>query len=241
MVTSGPPLEDEIRLLQESLLEMATCADTMVAAAVEALMTGNQNLVQDVVQRDDTVDRFDLDIESRCLRLIAGYQPVARDLRVIGTALKVSTDIERIADYAVDIARISHRLTLAHEIYRPLVDFPRLTQLSRAMLRDSLQAFIHQDLDLVTTVIQADDAVDALYDEMHARLTEVLTRDTTRAMLALNLLFAAQYMERISDHVVNIAERVCFIETGELKQVPLGSSAPSPSGPELPPLSPPTN
>jgi phosphate transport system protein len=224
-------LRHETRLLEESLLEMATCADTMVAAAVESLMTGNQELMQDVLSRDDTVDRFDLDIESRCLRLIASYQPVAEDLRVIGTALKVSTDIERIADYAVDIAKIGGRLVQAHAIYRPLVDFPRLTQLSRNMLHDSLRAFIDRDLNLVNKVIRDDDAVDALYHEMRIRLTDILTRDTTRAMLALNLLFAAKYMERIGDHVVNIAERVCFIITGELKQVPLGRIVPIDPGP----------
>jgi phosphate transport system protein len=219
MAMPCPSVHDKIGLLQESLLEMATCADAMVASAIEGLMTGNIEMMQDVIDRDDTVDRLDIDIESECLGLIAGYQPVAYDLRIIGAALKVSTDIERIADYAVDIARIGQRLTQAQEIYRPLIDLPRLTRLSRAMLHDALQAFIHHDLVLVDKVILADDDVDALYHEISLRLIDLLTHDAGRALLALHLLFAAKNLERISDHVVNIAERVSFIETGKLKSV----------------------
>jgi phosphate transport system protein len=231
----GASLQEEIRLLQENLLEMATCADTMVASAVESLMTGDLELMQNVVQRDDTVDRFDLDIESRCLRLIAEHQPVSRDLRMIGSALKVSTDIERIADYAVDIAQIGRRLAQVQVIYRPLVDFPRLSRLSRAMLYDALKAFIDHDLILVNAVIQADDAVDALYHEMRIRLTDILTRDTRRSMLALNLLLAANCMERIGDHVVNIAERVCFIATGQPKPK-VAAATPTVDAPHYQPL-----
>ena len=222
MASAHVAFADEIGLLQDNLLEMATCADTMVAAAVEAFMNGDLDQMQDVERRDDTVDRLDLEIENKCLCLIARHQPVARDLRVIGTALKVSTDIERIADYAVDIAKIGRRLALAQEIYYPLVDLQRLTLLSRIMLHDALNAFVHHDLALVEQVIQADDAVDKLYHDMRTRLTDILVEGSHRALLALNLLLAAQYMERISDHVVNIAERVCFIETGALKQVEIG-------------------
>ncbi len=209
----------ELGSLQEKMLEMATCADNMVGLSVEALMTGDLSLVQEVIHTDDSVDQMDLDIEALCLRLIATQQPVARDLRVIGSALKIITDIERIGDYAVDIAKIGRRLVRAHEVYQPLVDLPRLTILSRTMLHDALQSFILHDLDLVDSVIRADDAVDALYHNMRAHLTQSLSEHKPRALLALNTLFAAKYLERISDHVVNIAERVCFIETGDLKRM----------------------
>lgn len=218
--------EAELGVLQDKMLEMATCADTMVALAVEALITGNTDMVRDVVRRDDTVDQLDLEIEGLCLRLIATQQPVDRDLRVIGTALKVITDIERIGDYAVDIAKIGRRLVRAREIYRPIVDLPRLTQLSRTMLYEALQAFVHHDLDLVEKVIGSDDAVDALYHSMRSHLTQTLVQEPGRGLLALNVMFAAKYLERISDHVVNIAERVSFIETGELRQVSLGALHP---------------
>lgn len=211
--------EQELRGLQDMMLEMATIADAMVESAVEGLMAGDLDLIEDVIRRDDVVDRYDLEIENKCLLLIATQQPVARDLRIVGTALKAITDVERIADYAVDIAKIGRRLARAQVLYRPLVDLPRLAQLSRAMLHDALQAFIRHDLDLVDKVIHDDDAVDSLYHQMRDRLTRVVIAEPAQSYLALNIMFAAKYLERVSDHVVNIAERVCFIETGVLKQL----------------------
>jgi phosphate transport system protein len=219
MSSTCEPFEQQINALQEKMLEMATFADAMLESAIETLMTGDLDKIKEVIRRDDVVDSLDLQIENTCLLLIATQQPVARDLRVIGTALKAIADIERIGDYAVDIAKIGRRLARAHEIYRPLVDIPRLGQLTRAMLHDALQAFVHHDLDLVGKVILDDDAVDQLYHQMRSHLTEIITTEPGHSFLALNLLFAAKYMERVCDHVVNIAERVCFIETGELKQL----------------------
>lgn len=209
---------EEITGLQEKILEMATCADFMISASIESLMSGDLERIRAIVSQDDTVDNFDIEIEMKCLNLIATQQPVARDLRVIGTALKIITDIERIADYAVDIAKIGRRLARGGEIYQPLVDLPRLTSLTRAMMHDALQAFVHHDLELVEKVIQDDDAVDNLYHQMRDDLTRIV-QENNRSVLALNLMFAAKYLERVSDHIVNIAERVYFIEKGVLHQL----------------------
>ncbi len=209
---------EEISRLQEKILEMAVCADSMLAASVDSLISGDLEQIRSVVSQDDIVDNFDIEIEMKCLNLIATQQPVAHDLRVIGTALKVITDIERIADYAVDIAKIGRRLARKGEIYHPLVDLPLLTSLTRAMMHDALQAFVHHDLDLVEKVIQDDDAVDNLYHQMREDLTTVI-QENNRSVLALNLMFAAKYLERVSDHIVNIAERVYFIEKGVLHQL----------------------
>ena len=189
----------------------------MIASSVDALIRGDVVKAKEVVNQDDVVDELDLEIEHLCLRLIATQQPVAHDLRVIGSALKVITDIERIADYAVDIAKIGRRLAKAETLYRPLTDLPRLTQLSRGMLRDALQAFVNRDLALVEKVIRDDDDVDDLYHQMRLTLTHTIQNEPTHGLLAMNTLFAAKYLERVSDHVVNIAERVYFIETGALK------------------------
>lgn len=213
--------ESEISTLQEKMLEMATCADAMLASAVQALIQGDLDSIQEVLRQDDIVDRLDLEIEHSCLMLIATQQPVAHDLRLIGTALKVITDIERFGDYAVDIAKIGRRLVRAGALYQPLVDLPRLTHLTRTMLHDALQAFVNHDLETVDKVIRDDDAVDYLYHQMRDDLTQIILKEPARSYLALNLMFAAKYLERASDHVVNIAERVSFIETGELKQLSL--------------------
>lgn len=209
--------DQELSTLQHKILEMATCADEMVSRAVQALIEGDLKLAEEVVEQDDIVDQFDVDIEHKCLILIAQQQPVARDLRLIGTALKIITDIERIGDYAVDIARIAQRLARAEEFYRPIADLPRLTELTRMMLHDALQAFVQHNLDLVDKVIRDDDAVDDLYRTIRNQITHILATEQGRGILALNVMFAAKYLERVSDHSVNIAERVQFIETGDLK------------------------
>lgn len=224
MMVTRSIFNEQLEALQERILEMATCADAMVGDAVHSLMSGDTELAREVVRRDASVDKIDLDVESACLRLIVTQQPVAHDLRVIGTALKAITDIERIGDYAVDIAKIGRRLSKSGASYRPLVDLPRLTQLSREMLRDALQAFVRRDMQLVDRVIQSDDAVDRLYHEMRALLINKMGEDPDSSVLAINVLFAAKYLERISDHVVNIADRVRFMETGELKQTPMWAS-----------------
>ena len=217
MSTTRLHFEQELNALQHSILEMATCADEMLSRAVQALIEGDMRLADAVVAQDDIVDQYDVDIEYKCLMLIAQEQPVARDLRIIGTALKVITDIERIGDYAVDIAHIAQRLTRSEEFYRPIVDLPRLTELTRKMLYDALQAFVHHNLDLVDKVIRDDDAVDDLYHLIRNQITQIMVTEHGRGLLALNVMFAAKYLERVSDHIVNIAERVAFIETGDLK------------------------
>lgn len=219
MVALRVHFNQEIGALQENILEMATCADAMLASAIDALMTGNLERIKEVVRQDDVIDELDLAIEQKCLTLIATQQPVARDLRIIGTALKIITDIERIGDYAVDIAKVGRRLARSQTLYIPLVDLPRLAMLTRAMLHDALHAFVYHDLALVSKVVGDDDEVDKVYHQMRDDLTRVILQDTAHAYLALNVLFAAKYLERISDHVVNIAERVNFIETGELRQL----------------------
>jgi phosphate transport system protein len=220
MTATRTRFEQELAMLQEKILEMATCADVMVAAAVEGLIRGDLDTLEGVILRDDSIDILDLEIENQCLHLIATQQPVGEDLRIIGTALKVITDIERIGDYAVDIAKIGRRLARNQELYFPLVDLPHITELSRKMLHDALQAFVHHDLDLVAKVISDDDAVDALYHKMRDDLTQTLMQDNARSYLCISLLFAAKSLERIGDHIVNIAERVSFIETGVLPSHP---------------------
>ncbi len=220
MTASRTRFDQDIKALQEKILEMATCADTMVAHAVEGLLSGELNQLESVILLDDTVDILDLEIEHQCLYLIATQQPKDTDLRIIGTALKVITDIERIGDYAVDIAKIGRRLVRGQQLYHPLIDLPHLAHLSRSMLNEALQAFVHHDLVLVAKVIGDDDAVDNLYHQMRDTLMQSMMQDNTHNYLTVNLLFAAKYLERISDHVVNIAERVNFIETGVLPSHP---------------------
>jgi phosphate transport system protein len=168
---------------------------------------------------------MDADIEAQCLRLLALQQPLASDLRFIGSALKVITDIERIADHAVDIAKVARRMGDEGLFYKPLVDIPRLGKMTTAMLHDALEAFVHQDMDRVNTVIAGDDSVDDLYRQMRADLSRILQEDPSNVLTASHLLFVAHYLERICDHCTNIAERVAYMETGRVLRAPHGGNS----------------
>jgi phosphate transport system protein len=208
--------DDELGELRVRLLEMGTAAEEIVRDAIIALTTQDMALAATIIPRDDAVDRMDVEIEAMCLRLMARQQPLAADLRLIGTALKVITDIERIGDHGVDISRVAQRME-REMVYKPLVDIPRLGELARAMLHDSLEAFIHRDLNMVEKVLRDDDVVDALYARMRRELQDVMQNDPTSVMQASYLLFVAHYIERMCDHCCNIVERVAFMETGRLR------------------------
>jgi phosphate transport system protein len=214
--------EHEIADVSLRVLEMGAAAEEIVRDSIVALTTQNASLAATIMPRDDEIDRLDIEIEAMCLRLLVREQPVAADLRLIGTALKIITDIERIGDHGVDIARVAQRLS-GDLVYKPLVDIPRMGDLARAMLHDSLEAFVHRDLDLVHRVIAADDAVDDLYARMKTDLHAVMQRDSNSVLQASHLLFVAHYIERIADHCCNIAERVGFLQTGRTPIYPAGA------------------
>ena len=206
--------DEELLDVRARLLRMGVAAEEMVRDAVAALVRPDLRLAAGILPRDDAVDRMDADIEARCLRLLALQQPLASDLRFIGSTLKVITDIERIGDHAVDIAKIARRMADEGVFYRPLVDVPRLGAMTGAMLHAALEAFVHHDMARVDEVIAGDDAVDDLYRSMRADLRGTMQRDPSSVVQASHLLFVAHYLERICDHCTNIAERVAFMETG---------------------------
>jgi phosphate transport system protein len=210
--------QDEISEIRRLLLEMGSQVDVMVGQAMDALTTQNIALAEEILAHDDEVDDLDVRIESECMRLIALQQPLARDLRIIGTALKVITDLERIGDHAVDIAKVARKLA-RHSFYKPLVDLPKMTVIVRQMLHDALAAFVDNDLDLVEQVVNADDSVDDLFHRIRDELHEAMQRDAHLVVQASYLLFVAHYLERIADHTVNIAERVHYVETSTLAQL----------------------
>ncbi len=206
---------DEIR---RSLLEMGTTVDTMVAQATQALSDQDVDLAEQVIANDDSVDAMDLEIEAICMRLIALQAPVARDLRLLGTAMKVITDLERIGDHAVDIAKVARKLS-SDQFFKPLVDIPKMSRAVREMLRNSMTAFVNHDLVLVDRVVEADDEIDSQFHRLRDELHQHMRSDSSLVVQASYLLFVAHYLERIADHTVNIAERVYFVETGNLAQL----------------------
>lgn len=218
MLMTRQAFDVELQTLETKLLAMASLAESMVADSVDALMKRDMAIVEKVLQTDDEVDEMDIDIEHHCLRLLALQQPMASDLRIIGTAMKMITDIERIGDYAVDIAKAARKVQTEPD-HVSLIDIPKLAQSARKMLRESIEAFVKRDLELVLQVCEEDDLVDQLYRQMRAQLHEIMQQDSSKVVYGSWLLLVAHYIERIADHSVNIAERVWFMEKGQLEHL----------------------
>ena len=210
--------EDRLNGLLENVLRMGAAVEEMVAKAIDALRHGDVEAGQTLERLDDTVDHYNLDIENECLHLLALQQPMARDLRTIAATLKIIGDIERVADYAVDIGKTAAKLA-EKPLFKPLVDIPRMGQLVQEMLREVLEGFVHRDLERLRAVVQADDAVDTLNRELHCELVSFIQKNPSVAEQAVWLILVARYLERMADHVTNIAERVFYMETGELKEL----------------------
>ncbi|RYG49379.1 phosphate signaling complex protein PhoU [bacterium] len=207
---------NDLRDLEHDLLEMGSRAEGMVGAAIEALSTLNTEKAREVMALDDDLDQRDLDIEYRCLRLLALQQPMAGDLRVIGTAMKIITDLERIGDLSVDVARIA--LKIEKEFGEvDVIDLPRMGNEARAMLNEALSAYVRRDLNLVQQICERDENVDSMYRELREQLFADMRAHPDNVVVDGWLLLAVHHVERIADHVVNIAERVNFMVTGELK------------------------
>ncbi len=221
MATSGfarKAYNSELEQLEHDLLEMGSIADQMVAHAAEALTSLDPQLAMSVITRDDEIDARDLSIEERCIRLLALQQPMASDLRVVGTVMKMITDIERVGDLAVDIAKIALKIELEYGDVG-FIDLPRMAGSARSMFREALEAFVRRDLDRVRDVIERDEEVDAQYRELREQIFRNMRERPDMVVSDGWLFLAIHHVERIADHAVNIAERVSFLVTGEFKQL----------------------
>jgi phosphate transport system protein len=219
MLSVRQNFHDELAVLDQQIVQMGTITNRMVADAVSALQESDAALAEHVIRTDDAVDALDIDIETRCMTLLALQQPMARDLRKIGTALKVITDLERIGDHAVDIAKIGRKFAQEYFIPKPVIDLGRLAKMAQGMVRDSLQALVSHDIQLARQICADDDLVDEEFKSLREQLFHLTRKDTDMVAHASYLLLAVVYLERIADHATNIAERVNYVETGHLEQL----------------------
>lgn len=209
---------DQLVELEQELLRMGAVVEDQLRAAVRSLTEKNSTLAREVIQEDDRVDAMEMDIERRCLTLLALQQPLASDLRIVSTALKIITDLERMADHAADIAKVTLRLE-NQAFVKPLVDIPEMARLASSMVRLALNAYLHRSLDEAYTMIRLDDDVDHLYAAIFRDLIGLM-RDRPEAVdQGTHLLFVANYIERVADHATNIGEWVIFMVTGERKEM----------------------
>lgn len=206
--------DQELQELQVSMLKMSSMVEEIMNDSIKALKTQNVEMAKKVIDNDDSIDEMEFVVEDKCLKLIALQSPLAKDLRIIATALKIITDLERIADYAVDIAKIT--IKLANEKYvKELIDIPRMAEIAARMVKGSIDAYVHLDVEKAREVAKWDDEVDGLYKQIFRELLFIMMEDPKTIHQGTNFLLISRYLERIGDHVTNICERIIYSVTSE--------------------------
>jgi phosphate transport system protein len=199
---------------QQAVLRMGGLVEQSIYKAVHSLASQSLEEAQEVINGDILIDEMEREIEDRCLKLIATQQPIASDLRKISTGFKIIADLERMADLAVDIARVTILLS-GELLIKPLVDIPRMAALVQQMVKDSLDAYVRGDAGLAGKFNEKDDEIDYLYNQIFRELLAFMMQDGSTITQAMYLLLVGRYIERIADHATNIAERAFFMVTGE--------------------------
>jgi phosphate transport system protein len=206
--------ETQLGKLRACVLEMGGLVEDQIAQAVRALLNRDNALANATIERDHTVNRLDVEIDDLSLKLLALHQPAARDLRLITTALKITTDLERIGDLATHIAERAIEL-MAEPPLRRTIDVRAIAALASSMVHRSLDAFVREDVDLALEVCAADDEIDRVHQQSLHELLQVMNEEPSTAARGIRALFVSKYLERIADHATNIAEMVIFMVRGQ--------------------------
>jgi phosphate transport system protein len=207
-----------LREIQDEILVMGSMVGKAILRSVEALKDRDINLAQHIIDDDLLINKKRFEIEERCIELIATQQPMATDLRIIAAILNIITEIERIGDYAVGIARIVI-LIGGEPPLKPLVDIPLMAEKTTDMLNRSLDAFIHRNAEAAKKIAKEDDMIDNLYDQVFRELLIIMAEDPKTITRATRLIWTAHNLERVADRVTNICERVVFIVTGKMEEI----------------------
>ena len=205
---------NDLKELREGLVNMGRRVDEALETALASLVTQNAQQAQTVIDRDEIIDEMQIAIEDKCLMLLALQQPMATDLRTLSTALKITTDLERIGDHAKNLAEVTIEIG-KQPLIKPLVYIPDMTARVRAMLKDALAAYLNMDAGLAERVWRADDEVDDLCDNALHELLNYMIADSSTINQASQLLYITRCLERAGDHATNIAECVIFLATGQ--------------------------
>ena len=215
--------EEDLRKLREDILYMGGLVEDQIQKAAKSLVDRDSDMANIIIERDHEVNRLDVDIDDLCIRLLALHQPAGRDLRFITTGLKITTDLERIGDMAVNICERALELNQEPQL-KPYIDIPRMAQISEGMIRESLDAFVREDTDLALKVCKDDEQVDQLNSQIFREVITFMIGDPLTINRAMKLASISKYLERIADHATNIAEMVVFMVKGKsirhLKELP---------------------
>lgn len=203
----------ELKRLNQELIEMGTLCESAISMAIQELLeNGDVNLSENVLETEKEINGKERDIERFCMSLLLRQQPVAKDLRVISSALKMISDMERIGDQATDISEIVRYLKGHDEINK--LHIKNMTVAVIKMVTESIESFVEKDLELAQSVIEYDDVVDDLFDEIKSEIVDLIGKNQN-GEYCIDLLMIAKYLERIADHATNIAGWVIFSITGK--------------------------
>jgi phosphate transport system protein len=208
----------KLREIQDDILVMASMVGKAILRSVESLKNRDLELANQILTDDQKVNNLRFSIEEKCIELIATQQPMAGDLRIIVAILNITTEIERIGDYAVGIARVAIMLGDEPPL-KPLIDIPRMAEQTENMLRRSLDAFVNRDLEAAKKISTEDDLIDHLYDQVFRELLVFMAENPKTITRATRLLWVAHNLERAADRVTNICERIVFIITGKMEEI----------------------
>jgi phosphate transport system protein len=205
---------NELIDLKENLVKMSNLVEEAINVAIKSLVEQDIDLAVRVIENDDKIDQMELDIEEQCLQMIALRHPIAKNLRMIGCGYKTVSDLERVADHAVNIAKASQYLS-TKPMVKPLIDIPRMAKIAQNMLKDALDAYFNGDVELAKEVWVRDKTVDDLDKQIFRELLTFMMEDPRTISRAIHLIFVSNNIERIADHATNLAERVVYIVNGE--------------------------
>lgn len=200
--------------LHLDLIKMGSLVEESIDNTILALKKQDVELARRIFTNDDVIDDYEKIIERKCMNLIARQQPLAKDLRAISTALKIITDMERIADASADIAEITIRMS-GKKYIKPLIDIPRMAEMAKNMVNKAIDAYVRQDVELAEHVCASDDEVDNLFNKIILELINLMRNDSETIEQGIDFMFIAKYLERMADHATNIGEWVVFNVTGE--------------------------
>lgn len=206
---------EELGRLREMLLRMAALVEDSIRDSVKSLVERDSALARRVIEGDRVVNGMDVRIDEECIKLLALVQPMASDLRFITTAMKITTDLERIADNSVNIAERALELNV-EPILKPYIDIPTMANIAGGMVRDAIEAFINHDKTLAMDVIMRDDEIDDLHVAILEEVSSIMAKDPSTIRRALKVISVSKYLERIGDHATNIAEVVVYMIEGKI-------------------------
>lgn len=206
--------DEELKSLKERILYMGSLIESMTYNAIKALVDRNVELVKEVFKTEDDVNKLHIEIDDMCLKLLALRQPTAVDLRFITSAMKINSDLERMGDQAINISENTEDLLKQPQL-KPLIDLPKMADIAKNMVKDSLDAFVKKDVELAKSVLAKDDEVDNLKDQIFRELLTYMITDPNNIERSLDLILISRNLERIGDHATNIAEDVIFMVIGK--------------------------